>query len=140
MAIINWRNAGSGKTVPAGEFQMTLRNGFEPGEGFLKLGSESFAALESHGEVTVSVNFAGETPGTTLILKDLYLTDYTKKSDSSGNTIYTVQVADRRVRWRHFGEMTLLANCTKEDGSLDPASLNAGAQYSWRDLVLACIP
>ncbi len=139
MAVIQWKNAGNGATVQAGEFQLVLRNGFVPGEGSLRLGAGSFAQLEGRGEVIITVSFADQTPGTTLTVKDLLLTDYTRKTDPSGNTIYTVKVTDRRLRWRHFGELSIYANCHKADGTLDGVSLNAGAQYSWRDLVTACL-
>jgi hypothetical protein len=139
MAQIEWKNAGDGTAVQAGDFELTLRTGFEPGSGYLRLGAREFRQLEGRGEVTLRVNFADQTPNTVLTIKDLYLTDYTRKTDPSGNTIYTVRVCDRRVRWKRFGEVTLYANCQRGDGTLDPASLNAGTQYAWRELVLTCV-
>ncbi len=139
MAVIEWKNAGNGMVVPAGEFELALETGFEPGEGFMKLGSQGFKELESRGEVTITVNFADGLPGTVLTIRDLYLGDYTRRTDPAGRTIYTVRMTDRRVRWKRFGEITLFANCQLPDGTLDPASLDGGRQYAWRELVLACV-
>jgi hypothetical protein len=139
MAQIEWKNAGNGTVVRAGEFEMRLPTGFEPGGGVMKLGSGAFEELESQGEVSLRVSFADGTPETNLAIKDLYLTDYTRKTDDSGTTIYTVELRDRRIRWERFGEVNLFANCQKPGGDLDSASLNAGSQYTWRELVLACI-
>lgn len=139
MAVIEWKNTDNGVTVGAGEFEFTLVSGFEPCGGYLRLGAREFRQLQSRGEVKVIVNFAGQTPQTTLTIKDMYLTDYTRESDQSGNTIYTVRVSDRRIRWKLFGDVSIYANWVMPDGSFDPASLKSDTQYTWRDLVLTCI-
>lgn len=139
MAQTEWRNEPGGGVVQAGEFEFTLRNGFEPGTGYIRLGARAFEELDAGGSATITVAFADSTPATTLTIKDLCVTDYTRKTDRSGNTIYTVRLSDRRGRWKRFGEVSIYANYQKADGSLDPASLNAGMPYTWRELVLACI-
>ncbi len=139
MAIVKWKNLSNGVEVSAGEFEFTLKNGFEPGRGYVHLGAKEFKELTPMGQVTLTARFAGARPPTSLTIRDLYLTDYTKKSDPSGNTIYTVSVADRRVRWKRFGQVTIYANYMLPDGTLDPASLKNGVPYTWKDLVLACI-
>jgi len=139
MAKIAWKNAVNGIIVSASEFEFETCTGFEPGQGYLYLGASEFQLLEGRGEVALTTEFPDAKAPTSLTIKDLFITDYTKKTDTSGNTIYTAKLKDRRALWKKFGEVTLNANCQLPDGNLDPATLKNGIQYAWRELVSLCI-
>lgn len=139
MAVITWINSQGRQRIPAGKFTLTLTNGFEPGSGQIQLASHHISELEERGEVEITVNFEGDLPSTTILIKEIYADSYTRKTDEKGDSIYTAHLKDRRFLWEKYGEITLFANSLRQDGTYEKGSLCQGRLYTWKEIVLLCI-
>ncbi|TET36714.1 MAG: hypothetical protein E3J72_08125 [Planctomycetota bacterium] len=138
MAEITWQQ--NGETLSAIEFSFSLSNGLTASTGSLVLAERAFRQLQNIGDVTVTQNFTGNTPSTSLTFRSLYVLDYTREQDADNRSaIYRVRVADKRILWERFGEITLYANALDRFGKLRWDSLNSLKPYSWKDLVLKCV-